>query len=142
MAKKNNTKRNMNEMTVFAKWRHDENYKPKDPKSKSFAPTTHTMLMNDNYINLKPTTKIIYLYMTDFANGLQETTFPYSIYKHITTIETFKRAKKELIDKGFIEEIKNGRFTRTENVYKFIDKWKTLKQPKKQKRKTKLTTND
>jgi murein L,D-transpeptidase YafK len=39
----------------------------------------------------------------------------------------FSKCKNELIAHGFIEEIENGRTSRTKNVYAFSEKWKDWK---------------
>lgn len=136
MARKNKKRDKENKMRVFASWRHNEQYKSKNNKINSFVALPHTLLMNENFIRLKQTTKVIYIYMTDYANGLQSFTFPKSIYEKITTKQTFQNAKDELEKLGFIEVVGFGKNTRTENEYKFIDKWKTIKLPEKEKRKT------
>ena len=41
--------------------------------------------------------------------------------------EQFAKAKNELITKGFIEEIENGKITRTKTIYRFSEKWKEFK---------------
>ena len=125
-----------NKMIVFANWRHDSEYTSKGNKAKSFVALPHTLLMNENFIRLRPTSKMIYIYMTDYANGLQYFTFPKSIYEKITTKQTFQNAKKELIEHGFIEVIGYGKNTIDMNQYKFIDKWKTIILPPKNKRET------
>ena len=138
MGKSNKNHLNESKMKVFAKWRHNENYQmlgENKKKKLSFVPIPHTLLMNENFIRLKDSSKKIYLYMTDYANGQEITTFPKSIYEKITTKETFSNAIKELVEYGFIEIIGFGKNTRTANIYKFIDKWKYIKLPEKQKRK-------
>lgn len=136
MGRKRKTKQSENKMKVFASWRHDTGYKSKNNKINSFIALPHTLLMNENFIRLKPTSKMIYIYMTDYANGLQYFTFPKSIYEKITTRQTFQNGKEELEKFGFIEVVGFGKNTRTENEYKFIDKWKTIKLPEKEIRKT------
>lgn len=138
---KKNTEKNLKEskMKVFTSWRHNENYQmlgENKKKKMSFAPMPHTLLMNENFIRLSDSSKKIYLYMTDYANGQETTTFPRSIYERITTKQTFSKSIKQLNDYGFIEIIGFGKNTRTENIYKFIGDWKNKKLPKKLKRKT------
>lgn len=126
-------------MKVFPPWRHNENYSVKNEnsqKKKSFVPIPHTLLMNENFIRLKPSSKIIYIYMTDYANGEEYTIFPKSVYGKITSKQTFASSIKELTKFGFIETVVFGKSTRTENKYRFIDKWKTTKTAEKEKRKT------
>lgn len=126
-------------MKVFAKWRHNENYKSTSEskgKKMSFTPMPHTLLMSETFIRLKPSSKIIYLYMTDYANGQETTVFPKSVYEKITTKETFSNAIQELTDFGFIETVVFGKCTRTENVYQFKEDWKYKQFSPKKKRET------
>ena len=132
MGRKKN--KNENKLKVFADWRHDKNYKGN--KVKSFVALPHSLLMNETFKRLRPSSKIIYMYMTDYSNGLQDFIFPKSIYEKITTKRTFENARKELEKYGFIEVTVFGKNTRTENQYRFISKWKTIILPKKEKRKT------
>lgn len=119
------TKKKIKTNTPFEPWRYDEKYKPeKGGKTKSFVALPHSLLMNKRYKKLKSSSQMIYTYMTDYANGGEYTKFPKSIYTEITTCQTFNNAIKELVENGFIEIAENGRFTRTENIYRFIDKWK------------------
>ena len=83
----------------------------------------HSQLTHKNFLDLSSIAKVVYIYMLDYSNGSITTTFPFRIYKSFTTTPTFQKAIKELSEKGFIEVIENGRFTRTENKYKFLSKW-------------------
>ena len=98
--------------------------------------------MSEAFLKLSPQAKEIFLYMKDYANGNIEFEFPKSIYSKLVCIETFKKKKAELIEHGFIVEIANGKFTRENSKYKFIDKWKTIKLPNKKKRVTHFCKND
>jgi len=130
---------------VFSSYKTTKEYKSmgKEQKKKnnSFVGLPHCLLMDNVILSLKPTTFKILVYMHDYSNGEQEFTFPKSIYTKITTAETFKKAKEELIEKGFIEEIANGKNTRTESIYRFTDKWNDYKLPPKSKRETKIIEN-
>lgn len=136
MSRHRKNKQAENKKIVFASWRHDSNYTSKNGKINSFVALPHTLLMNQNFIKLKPISKVIYTYMSDYANGLQNFTFPKSIYEKITSKQTFQNSKKELEEFGFIEVIGFGKNTRTKNEYKFSDKWKSITLPEKKKRKT------
>lgn len=124
-------------MRVFTKWRHNENYKSTsetNKKKNSFAPMPHTLIMSEAFLNLSYSSKVIYLYMTDYANGLETTTFPKSIYEKITTKQTFSNSIQELTEAGFIETIVFGKSTRTENWYQFKEDWKYKTLTPKKKR--------
>lgn len=66
----------------------------------------------------------IYSYMLLEAGGHKEFTFPRSKYKKISSPDAFDRAKKELLQKGFIEEKQNNKNLRKPNIYEFSEKWK------------------
>lgn len=131
--------------TIFAPYKTTLEYKKfgKEQKKKnsSFVGVPHCTLMDKVILSLKPATFKIYIHMLDYSNGLQEFQFPKSTYSKLVSNETFKNAKAELIEKGVIEEIGNGKNTRTENIYRFSDKWNYYNLPIKEKRKTKITEN-
>ena len=131
--------------TPFAYYKTSKAYKnmgrESRKKNSSFVGLPHCLLMDNVILSLKPTTFRILIYMYDYSNGEREFTFPKSIYSKVTTTQTFKGAKEELIEKGIIEEIANGKNTRTESIYRFSDKWNDYKIPIKSKRKTKINEN-
>lgn len=83
---------------VFAYWRCDDNSNCKKTKEKSFVALPHTLIMNQNFINLKDKTKMIYIYMSDYSNGLQTFNFPASVYEKIVSRQGFQNALKELLE--------------------------------------------
>ena len=134
--------KNANERSIYADYKDDKEYYKLNKIKASFCAITHSMLMNDNFMQLSEKAKILYFYMTDYANGQKTFTFPKSVYGKIMCNETFKQKKNELIAYGFIEEKANGKNTRTENIYEFTGKWKNIKRPTKKKRITKLNHKD
>lgn len=124
---------------VFASWRHDENYKCKNEdsrKTKSFVAIPHSLLMNNNFMSLSPKSKVLYMYMMDYANGQKYFEFPHSIYSQIMTNQGFIDCRKQLVEQGFIEEVSNGRYVRKPNKYMFSSKWKKIDiEPKEKKHK-------
>lgn len=94
---------------------------------KKFSMLFHSMLKHKSFISLSDKAKTIYLYMTDYSNGKYEFTYPYSIYKNISSKPTFINCIKELEQHGFIEVKFCGKHTRTENIYTFSSKWKNYK---------------
>ena len=92
----------------------------------------HSLLINGNFMLLKPMSKIIYLYMLDYSFGSKTTCFPKSEYTQITNCEGFANAIKELCEKGFIE-VKDSR-KGLPNLYEFSEKWKDIKTIYKSKR--------
>ena len=103
-------------------WKYDHN-KDTPTNNTKLTQLYHSQLIHKNFTQLSSNAKVIYIYMLDYSNGSQTTTFPHSIYKDIVSKPTFIKCINELIEKGFIEITKNGRFTRTENEYKFISNW-------------------
>lgn len=83
----------------------------------------HSQLFHKNFTSMRPNSQLLYIRMLDYSNGKQITTYPHKIYKDLMTKPTFIECIKELVEKGFIEVVLNGRFNKRENQYKFITKW-------------------
>jgi len=135
MSKKNELIKKINERSIYADYRDDKEYYERNKIKQSFVGLPHSLLMNGNFLRLSDKAQLLYIYMTDYANGEIYFTFPHSVYSKLMCNEAFRKMKKELITYGFIEEVENGKFTRTENKYKFIGKWKDTKREEKKKRK-------
>ena len=103
-------------------WKYDHKIDTSTNDTK-FVQLYHSQLTHKNFVSLSSVAKVVYIYMLDYSNGNMITTFPHKIYKTITTKPTFIKCIKELTEKGFIEIEESGRFTRTENKYKFLYKW-------------------
>ena len=85
---------------------------------------TKDMLMNKNYLDLKSSSKILYMYMKLWAKGEIEFDYAKSLGSKILSPATVVSSIRELVEKGFIERVyfSNGG-GRTPNRYKFSDKW-------------------
>ena len=116
----------VNEFSIYASYRDDKEYYEKQHIKRTFMALPHSLLMNKNFLALRYSSKIIYMYMTDYSKGNKSFKFPYSIYSKITTKATFETSKNELIKYGFIEEVANGKNTRTANIYEFSSRWKDI----------------
>ena len=103
-------------------WKYDPKVDTPTNNTK-FVQLYHSQMTHRKFLKLSSTSKIVYIYMLDYSNGSMTTEFPKSIYSTFTTTPTFLKAIDELCEKGFIEVIESGRFTRTKNIYKFISKW-------------------
>lgn len=68
----------------------------------------------------------IYCYMRIESAGKREFRFPHCKYRTFMSKPTFFKARDELVEKGFIEIIKNNRNRRMANVYSFSEKWKEI----------------
>lgn len=100
---------------------------PQNDKKKGFVSMTHAFIFDKHFLELTSNAKLLYMYMKDTYRGTNNFKYPQSFANNINMAPaTFKRAKKELIDKGFIEIVEWGYSTRTENIYSFSEKWKCM----------------
>lgn len=104
-------------------WLYDSNVK--DSSNRNFIRLSHSQLTHKSFFSLSNSAKTIYIYMVNYSKGNREFSFPFRIYKNITTKPTFNKCIKELQEKGFIEIVEYGKFTRTENKYRFLSEWST-----------------
>ena len=74
-------------------------------------------------------TKAVVIDMKLVAGGKQEFTYPRSRYIQWCSIDTFQRAKAELINKGFIEELENNKNLRKANVYRLLPNYRAWTPP-------------
>lgn len=85
---------------------------------------TKDMMLNKNFLSLSYSAFKIYAYMTLWAAGRDEVEYAWSNAKKILgSSSTFDKAKKELIEKGFIKIIRTSKCSREPNKYKFISDW-------------------
>lgn len=103
--------------TPFASYENEKEYERK------YIRITHSLLMNKNFLRLKPTSKMLYLYMRDWAYPSNEVTYSISNSGIIMSKNTFLGCIKELENAGFIETIWSNKFSHRPNVYRFINKW-------------------
>lgn len=95
-----------------------------DRSKERFVMKGYTFYEHPAVKGLSPSAYKIYDYMCKECGGTTEFVFPASIYEKITTKPTFQKAKKELIEKGFIIEVQNNFNLRKPNVFRFSDEWK------------------
>lgn len=96
----------------------------------SFVRIGNSVVHNKKWQGLSDKAKTILLLMWLYAgrsgnSDIWETTFSRENYKDIATVKSFTRAKKELINAGFIEEKENNRLCHRKNVYRFMEDWKS-----------------
>ena len=110
---------------------------------KRFMALPHSILNHPSFTSMKSSSKLIYIYMSDYVTKsfCNEFQYPHNVYKNIVSNETFKRAIEELEEHGFIEVIGEGKWNFTKTTYKFSTKWKDFKPKIKKKRKTKIIEN-
>ncbi|WP_317854164.1 hypothetical protein [Chakrabartyella piscis] len=83
----------------------------------------NSIMLHDRYIELSANAKVIYSYMRLEAGGKLEFEFSVSKYSKLMAKNTFFKAKKELIDAGFIDEVSNRKNLRLPNIYRFSNRW-------------------
>lgn len=66
----------------------------------------------------------LYIMMKSYAKGDTEFEYPHRLFKNILSKQGFINARKELIDKGFIEPFISHASCRQANKYKFSGKWR------------------
>ena len=95
-------------------------------QEKRFIQVGTSLMHNKKFQALSITARYLYFCMAMDAGGV----FTFTFSKHTATVNygfaysTFLRAKRELLDAGFIRTVSNGRITREPNRYGFILKWK------------------
>ena len=68
----------------------------------------------------------IYCYMRIESGGKREFRFPHCKYQSFMSKPTFFKARDELVQKGFVDIVRNNRNLRQANIYAFSDRWKTI----------------
>lgn len=111
-------------MPIVRKFRDIESTgKIKKGIKERYISIAETMLKHKKFMSLKSSSKTLYIYMKYWACGRIEFEYAISMSKSFMSANTFLKSKDELVDKGFIEVIEIGKFTRTTNKYKFSNKW-------------------
>lgn len=95
-----------------------------DGMEKRFIQIGDTLVYHPAWLALSAGAKVLYLYMCMESGGKNEFIIPQRVYGRFTDRRAFHRAKNELIGAEFIELVKSGANTRTENVYRFCFNWK------------------
>ena len=85
-----------------------------------------TLMASEQMRSLSPSAFKIYCYMRIESAGNRSFKFPNVKYRSFMSKPTFQKAKKALIDKGFVGVVQNNRNLRKANIYAFSDRWKTL----------------
>lgn len=80
-------------------------------------------LEHKKFKELSNAAKVVYVYMGFESNGKALFEFPFSKYCSLMTKPTFRKARNELVSKGFIDIEENGKLTKKPNVYKFSHRW-------------------
>lgn len=89
----------------------------------NYARIYRSLFYSDRFLKLSPTAKLIYqAILLECKNGKRTCcTFPHSAYSKLTTKASFHKAKRELIENGFITE---ACFKTKACIYYLSDDWK------------------
>lgn len=85
-----------------------------------------TLMASEQMRSLSSSAFKIYCYMRIESGGNRSFKFPHVKYRSYMSKPTFQKAKQELIDKGFIDVVRNNKNLRMANIYAFSERWKTL----------------
>ena len=85
-----------------------------------------TLMASEPMRSLSPSAFKTYCYMRIESAGNRSFKFPHAKYRSYMSKPTFQKAKRELIDKGFIDVIQSNKNLRKSNIYAFSDRWKIL----------------
>ena len=110
------------------------NRKLTNEERRRFFAVPHVFLISPQVLDLSDKAFRLLIYMKDYAMFSDEFIFPKSMYDKICCNSTFQKAKKELIEKGFIIEKANGKFSLQPNIYEFSGNWKNIDIKSKTKR--------
>ena len=132
---KSEKKHRNNHYTIF------EEYRCLSPKEHRFVALPHSIINHKSFTTLKPMSKVLYFYMSDYAQGEKEFTYPRRIYKNIMCNQTFIVCLEELIEHGFLCVVNQGGLCNNDSVYSFSSKWKNFNPEPRKKRITKINEN-
>lgn len=91
-------------------------------KNKAFFRIYRDLFESEQFLKLSPKAQLLYIEFGLAAGQNAEFTFPLSAYRKRFSKDGFHKAKQQLIDAGFIAEVR--RYKTHANVYKLSDAWK------------------
>ena len=114
-----------------------ETKKPGKPTGEPFAAIYSSMVGSEAWAALTNNARVLYIYMKLQLFGNKKDHLPegrfyfnramysknYNLYKNQTQFYTDRDL---LIKCGFIDEVENGKTTRTKNIYQFSDRWQDI----------------
>jgi hypothetical protein len=110
-----------NRFTPFPLWQTNK----LNGKEERFIRLGNSFLLSKQFNQLSYQAQIVYIHMMLESAGQKRFIFPKIKYIPFIPHHTFLKAKKELIENGFIEIIQNNRNLRKPNQYSFTEKWKS-----------------
>lgn len=85
---------------------------------------TKSMMLNDNYISLNSSSKILYHYMKLWSCGNEQFKYSYKLACIVIgSRTTVYRSINELEKKGFIEIVSKSKQVGYSSIFKFSNKW-------------------
>lgn len=114
-----------------------ETKKPGEPTGEPFAAIYSSMIGSEAWEALTNNAKVLYIYMKlqlfgNKKDHLPEGQFYFNRATYSKTYNLYKNQTQFYVDKdllikyGFIDEIENGKTTRTKNIYQFSDRWQNI----------------
>ena len=93
----------------------------------AFVRVSFSLLRNPSFKSLSANAQVLYIRMMAEAKGKWEFQFPQRCYHGIMARATFQRAKNELIDAGFIEQMPTNKCDGLATTFRFDGhaKWRT-----------------
>lgn len=85
-----------------------------------------TIMASGAMMDLSSSAFRVYCYMRLESSGRKDFRFPYSKYRAYMSRPTFLKARDELVEKGFINIVRNNRNLRKANDYAFSERWKAF----------------
>lgn len=113
------SRRNKKNVTPFHSYETDNKYDAR------YIRITHKLITSESFIKLSCNSKMIYIYMRDWAYPGKTFNFPLSSGKSIgiNSPNTVIKCIRELEKRGFIDVVFSNKYSHEPNIYEFSDKW-------------------
>lgn len=98
-------------------------YENPTPEDLCYIRITKRMIMDDKFISLSNSSKVLYIYMRMWGYPKPEVDYAISLSKPYMSKNTFLKSIIELEKKGFIDIVFSNKFSHRPNRYKFSDRW-------------------
>lgn len=108
--------------TPFAPWET----RSTDGIEKRYIRMGATIMASEAMRSLSSSAFRVYCYMRLESGGKKEFRFPHNKYRAYMSKPTFFKARDELVEKGFIDIVRNNKNLRQANDYAFSERWKSI----------------
>lgn len=99
---------------------------PSTSTNQHFGRIYRELVTHPKFKDLSLTARLVYLEMLEASAGKQVFTFSKGDYTARKLVDkTFRKAREELIEKGFLKVVYSGRLTRQPNKYSFSAEWQS-----------------